>query len=203
MQKARKADATEKTAPIFAWLRRPISTNASFETKSATVRPTPPNADMANKSTTVSPTGRRKPITWASRAKNTIPKVFPTMSAMTVAIVRVPTEFSFTPALHTPKKNIPKSTPSLRWCSKACRGAPCRARNSCAALRRISLLTLGMRTPMASTFDLASDSSSSLRWAFAWWWVAGINGTTPTSAKAGCTCAIIRPNQEMGPARKT
>ena len=25
---ARKADATEKTAPIFAWLRRPISTNA-------------------------------------------------------------------------------------------------------------------------------------------------------------------------------
>mmetsp|Transcript_41174 Transcript_41174/g.95692 ORF Transcript_41174/g.95692 Transcript_41174/m.95692 type:complete len:218 (-) Transcript_41174:1759-2412(-) len=113
IRNAHNAEATERRAPIFAWLWRPLSVKASFETKSATVSPTPPSALMAKRSTTVNPTGSRKPMRWADSEKATMPSVFPTMRAMSVAYVSVPSPPTLTPALARPKKNMPKSTKSF------------------------------------------------------------------------------------------
>jgi len=87
------------------------------------VSPTPARAPIENRSLTVMPAGRPKPQQCARMAKPATPKVLPTMRDVRTQAVTPPTDPSFTPALARPKKNMPKSTGSFRWCSNRCSGA--------------------------------------------------------------------------------
>mmetsp|Transcript_122337 Transcript_122337/g.191895 ORF Transcript_122337/g.191895 Transcript_122337/m.191895 type:complete len:390 (-) Transcript_122337:1508-2677(-) len=146
---ATNAEATEKTAPIFAWACKPGSTKASFATKSATVRPTPPSAETANKSLTLTPAGRAKPSRTARSPKPAIPSVFPATSAATTESVIPPIFPSGTPAFAKPKKNMPRSTGNFNLCSNSCNGACLICDNIAAALS-------------AAVFFLSSDTSAML-----------------------------------------
>mmetsp|Transcript_78045 Transcript_78045/g.207107 ORF Transcript_78045/g.207107 Transcript_78045/m.207107 type:complete len:244 (+) Transcript_78045:132-863(+) len=195
MSQARPADPTERTAPILACPWRPGSTKASPVMKSATVRPMPPSAPMAKRSPVVTPVGSLKPMADAKSANPEMPRVLPMIIAMTIDTVMVPKLLNWTPALARPKKNMPISTGSLRFCSKVCNGASSILLNSATTLATmLALLRNSMALATSSTTSLAGPVSTApmlrtevpRRKAIE----AGMKGTTNTRASAGCTCAL-------------
>mmetsp|Transcript_31236 Transcript_31236/g.89556 ORF Transcript_31236/g.89556 Transcript_31236/m.89556 type:complete len:212 (+) Transcript_31236:433-1068(+) len=211
MQYDSRAERMEITAPILACPWSSGSIKAWLAMKSATVSPTPPRAAMEKRSPTLMPAGRPKPMAMARSAKKAMPRVLPISSAMTTDPVMPPTEPNLTPAFARPKKNMPRSTGSLRWCSKVCSGADSSFSSMFAAfwmivlLRRSSGLVPGKALAIWPTFCMVGWARSpSCGWVPAECVaVAGMKGITKTSAKAGCTCAMYRPSQAIGPQRKT
>mmetsp|Transcript_14392 Transcript_14392/g.45318 ORF Transcript_14392/g.45318 Transcript_14392/m.45318 type:complete len:271 (-) Transcript_14392:504-1316(-) len=206
---ARPPAVTESTAPTLAWPWRPGSAKASLAMKSAMVRPTPATADIATRSSTVTPFGKPKPSWTASRPNKVMPSVFPMRREMTTAAVTPPTMSSLAPAFASPKKNMPKSTGSFMVCSKTCNGASsawCMARSLAASSAEERLCSCeAFRCCAASSALLRGPRSHAPRSHRSPWdaaaWLAGIRGTTATSARAGCTCALRRPSHDTGPAR--